>query len=151
MRLISQWLKRRGSYKKIVRNKQDYLERYYLLLLRPVFGLFYHIFHSDDPDKLHTHPWPWGRLIVKGHYREHYADGTYRDFGPGHIVLYRHPTMYHRIEILTPQVHTLFWRFQHWGEWGFLQDTGWRSTRETGEADLRGMRGVLFPWFERGA
>jgi hypothetical protein len=151
--MISRWMQRRGSWKMVERLGREYLERYYLLKapLRPLpEAYFYHIFHMDDPDPLHDHPWPWGRVIVRGSYRECYMDGTSAVFGPGHIVWRRQSQVFHRVELLTPTVHTIFW---HWGRdrahksWGFMRDGVWVDARETGEADSREMRGWLFPRF----
>lgn len=143
------WSVRRGSGRMIRRDGGPYLERHYLLRLGARFTAFLHCFWRDDPDPLHCHPWPWGRIILHGRYREHYHDGTHSDFGPGHVVWRRQALVLHRVELLTDRVWTVFW---HWRAcrgpkgWGFMHPEGWKPARETGDAELRRMRGFIFPW-----
>lgn len=150
------WMLRRGSFKNITRGGQNYLDRYYLLALgggrlRPRFLLkrvklkvFLHTFWADDPDPPHDHPWAWGRIILRGRYREHYHDGTFVECGPGHVVWRRSARELHRVELLTDRVTTLFW---HWGRkrtWGFLTSQGWHPTPD-GSQDGRPLVGTFFP------
>ncbi len=137
------WMHLRGSAKLVWRDQIPYLERRYLAAL-PGFGLFLHTFWMDDLDPLHDHPWPFGRIILRGRYREHYHDGTFRDFGPGHIVWYRNAQALHRIELLTDSVMTLFWHWTRQRQWGFLYEDGWRATPDDG-MDGRPMKGIIFP------
>lgn len=138
------WAHARGTGKMIVRGGLDYLERIYLLALRG-FASFFHVFHQDDPDPLHDHPWAWGRIIVWGEYREHYHDGTWQDCGPGHVVWYRDARTLHRVELLTETVATIFWHWKRWRTWGFMHSDGvWRPTPEEAQ-DGRVMVGWLFP------
>ena len=133
----------RGSAKLVVREGAPYLERFYLLTVGS-FSAFGHIFHMDDPDPLHEHPWPWGRIILRGRYREHYHDGTCEDFGPGHIVWHRHELVLHRVELLTPWVATIFWHWKRRRTWGFMHPGGWEQTPEEAQ-DGRESRGWIFP------
>lgn len=126
------------------RNGADYLERRYLLAL-PGFKVFWHTFWQSDPDPRHDHPWSWGRLILSGAYREFYHDGTFEDFGAGHIVWYRQARVLHRVELLTPSVSTIFWHWRRTRAWGFLDPKrGWLQVMGDGE-DGRPMKGWLFP------
>lgn len=133
----------RGSAKMISRGGKPYLERFYLLALGH-FKVFAHVFHQDDPDPRHCHPFAWGRLILRGSYREHYHDGTSAVFGPGHVVWYRDARVLHRVELLTPTVATIFWHWREWRVWGFMHPGGWQQT-PIGAQDLRESTGRVFP------
>lgn len=138
------WMYQRGSAKMVWREGRPYLERFYLLALRGR-RLFLHVFWMSDPDPLHCHPWPWGRIIVWGRYREWHHDGAYTECGPGHVVWHKTAHELHRVELLTPFVVTLFW---HWKRtrkrWGFMYNGGWRPAPDEGQ-DGRPLRGVVFP------
>ncbi len=137
------WMGLRGSFKAIMRDGEAYLDRYYLLAVRG-FCTFLHTFWMDDPDPLHDHPWPWGRVILRGRYREHYHDGTFADCGPGHVVWRRQARVLHRVELLTESVTTLFWHWRRERTWGFVHSDGWRPTPDEGQ-DGRPIQGWLFP------
>ncbi len=144
----SDWMHERGSARMITRDGGlDYLERFYLwsipLRRLPKSG-FLHTFWMDDPDPLHDHPWAWGRLILRGRYREHYHDGTHKDCGPGHIVWHRSAIALHRVELLTPSVTTVFWHWRRERVWGFMHPDHWHPTGEK-EQDGRPLRGWIFP------
>ena len=142
--LWNEWMHERGSAKMVIREGRDYLERRYLLRLGHAFAAFLHTFWMSDPDPLHDHPWPWGRLILRGRYREYYLDGTFKDFGPGHIVWRRDAMALHRVELLTESVTTIFWHWERCRVWGFLLDGEWRPTPEEGQ-DGRPWSGIIFP------
>lgn len=139
----NRWMHARGSAKMVMRGGVDYLERRYLLALGRL-RVFLHRFWLNDPDPLHDHPWAWGRLILRGRYREHYIDGTFADCGPGHLVLYRDARVFHRVELLTPTCTTIFWHWGRYRHWGFMMPEGWRPTPAE-SSDARPMRGVIFP------
>lgn len=140
----NQWMFDRGSSKMIIRNGMAYLERRYLLKIRD-FSVFLHTFYQDDPDPPHDHPWPFGRVIICGRYREHYHDGTYADFGPGHIVWRRSARELHRVELIDRvPVTTIFWHWKRRRTWGFLHAHGWRATSESGQ-DGRPTKDMFFP------
>ena len=122
--MISNWLKRRGSAKMVTRDGLDYLWRVYLLARTSAKGVervLFHVFHMDDPDPLHNHPWWWGRIILWGRYREHYLDGTYADCGPRHIVWMREAKEAHRVELLSDKVYTIFFHGARTNVWGFYR------------------------------
>lgn len=137
------WMHRRGSAKMVFRQGEQYLERRYLLHIRSL-TIFLHTFWMDDPDPLHDHPWPFGRIIVWGRYREHYHDGTFQDFGPGHVVWNRESKVLHRVELLTDDVWTIFWHWKRDRTWGFLYPEGWRATSDDGQ-DGRPLKGWFLP------
>ena len=138
-----QWMIDRGSAKLIMRDGGLYLHRRYLMRLWR-FATFLHTFWMDDPDPLHDHPWPWGRIILSGRYRETYLDGTSKMFGPGHIVWNRNAETLHRVELQGEPVTTIFWHWKRQRQWGFLHDNGWRATPDDG-MDGRPLKGFIFP------
>ena len=138
-----QWMADRGSAKLIMREGKLYLHRRYLAKL-PGFSMFLHTFWMDDPDPLHDHPWPFGRIILSGRYREHYHDGTSKVFGPGHIVWNRNAQALHRVELMGEEVTTIFWHWARRRQWGFLHADGWRRTPDEG-MDGRPLKGIIFP------
>lgn len=133
----------RGSAKMVTRGGARYLERRYLLAIQALH-VFLHTFWQDDPDPLHDHRWAWGRVILRGAYREHYIDGTFVDCGPGHVVLYRDARVLHRVELLTESCTTIFWHWAPFRAWGFMTADGWRETPAEAR-DGRPLRGVIFP------
>ena len=137
------WMHARGSAKMITRGGQRYLERRYLLALGSLHA-FLHTFWMDDPDPLHDHRWSWGRIVLRGGYREHYVDGTFADCGPGHVVLYRDGRVLHRVELLTESCTTIFWHWRGFRRWGFMTASGWRETPPEAR-DARPMHGIVFP------
>jgi hypothetical protein len=66
---------------------QEYLIRYYLFLKDrkdfPFNITMHKVMMSDEPI-LHSHPWNWGALIIKGGYWEHTETGKHWR-GPGSI------------------------------------------------------------------
>jgi hypothetical protein len=68
-------------------NIKPYLVRYYLLLKDRKhfpFNITLHKILMSDETTLHSHPWNWGTVILKGGYWEHTPDGKFWR-GPGHI------------------------------------------------------------------
>ena len=59
--MVSDWLIRRGSAKKTTRDGLDYLWRVYLFARKSAGDglerVFLHVFHMDDPESPHNHPW----------------------------------------------------------------------------------------------
>jgi len=155
---VRDWLEARGSAKMITRGGDPYLWRAYLLALGGgrergpsrigKFKTFYHTFYQDDPDPFHDHPWDWGRIIVRGTYREFRRDYQGNVWSavcrPGHVVWRRPAECLHRVVLLTPTVSTIFWHWKRRRTWGFLHDDGWRPTPDEGQ-DGRPLRGVILP------
>lgn len=134
-------------------NGQPYMTRYYLLGgprdgEKPRrWNLYLHCFHTDDHRTPHNHPWAWAySLILWGSYVEWRlsSDCTAADrLGPGrlcpggghHIVdrcrVFRaldvnrlDDKTFHRVDLLTKQVWTLFLSGPRVQEWGFTEDGG---------------------------
>ena len=127
----------------------DYLGRWFLFRLGKYFGVFLHRFHASDPEGLHDHPWPWGRLILKRGYWEHHHDGTSTWCGPGSITLWRSARELHRAVLETPRhrhagVWTLFWHWKRHRDWGWLEADGtWVKSQNYGK--MHPLKGVFFP------
>jgi hypothetical protein len=120
---------RRGSHRKIARDGEEYMERFYLVKTPAKRALFLHLFLASDIDDVHCHPWPWGRLILFGWYREWYHDGTYKDCGPGSFVI-RGARELHRVELLHGPVLTLFGHGKRCRTWGFMVRGKWLQFKE---------------------
>lgn len=104
----------------------DYLRRWYILRRRNELGCIYlHHFQRSDSDRaLHDHPWPWTTIILQGSYREHTLNGM-EIRHPGDVIS-RQAEDLHRIELLTPEVWTLFLTGAVERQWGFrLPDGTW--------------------------
>ncbi len=115
-----------------------YLVRYYLLFPDSVqrerkdipFNILIHQFIQSDTPVLHTHPWWYLTIILKGGYWEHLPGGIKKWRGPGHIRFGRNVT--HWVEIPeTGKTWTLFIRGRTIREWGFINEEGnwelWQS------------------------
>ena len=89
--------------KRIIYNRdstREYLVRYYLFLKDrknfPFNFTLHKVMMSDEPI-LHSHPWSWGALILKGGYWEHTEQGKFWR-NPGYIG-FRSANAYHRVEL----------------------------------------------------
>lgn len=105
--------------------------------LKSACGIFLHKFvSSDELGELHSHPWKWSlSFILVGGYREIRAEAcelesshrvvlrkkVVRDFNGGDVNLIR-ATDFHRIELLTPEVWTLFLHGPRISTWGFAKE-----------------------------
>lgn len=115
--------------KRTITRKDDepYLTRYYLFR-KPVKwmpSLYLHCFHASDEDpELHNHPWDNSfSIILSGSYREEYRDklGMVRSrfVKPG-MFNFVSADKFHRIDLETDEVYTLFFsgrKTQGWGFW----------------------------------
>ncbi|HYE79199.1 MAG TPA: hypothetical protein VEI97_14545 [bacterium] len=107
-----------------------YLERYHVASAGQV-NVYLHRFVGDDaPGVLHDHPWPLAlSLILWGAYREerleqiHHAVTRWRVLGPGRLNLIR-GNDHHRVELVSPEVWTLFVTLGKTKGWGFLTGFG---------------------------
>jgi len=83
---------------------------------------------SDDERALHDHPWLNISVILRGSYREVYADRA-RIRKPGDIVL-RFGHTAHRLEVVDGPVWSLFITGPKYREWGFRCVSGWRHWKQ---------------------
>jgi hypothetical protein len=119
LRLWCEELAGRALTQAIARANQPYLNRYFLAGWNPTQtgvrlpGVYLHQFVASDPsDQVHSHPWAAVSLILIGAYREHRCDVeghviAVRDLHAGDVNVLAVGDR-HRIELLTPDVWTLF-------------------------------------------
>jgi hypothetical protein len=148
-----QWMERRGSRRMIVRDEEDYLERYFIYR-GPKLSIYLHRFWASDPDNLHDHPWWSLSYILKGGYREWFLDGTFKDRKKGDTVL-RDASTFHRVELSEGakpgSAWTFFFTWSRQRDWGFLTDDGWVAAKEYTEqpVEVHGrdfiFKGRIFP------
>jgi hypothetical protein len=102
-------------------------------------AVFLHCFHASDPGRgFHSHPWIWAvSLILKGQYAEErpvltgfgpdqlmHKGVEIRTFGPGDLN-YIGQDDFHRVQLLTPKVWTVFVCGPlHGDSWEFLDEDG---------------------------
>lgn len=106
-----------NGVQEIPRASLPYLNRYFLAGWFPgarqhAPAIFLHHFLASDPrDHVHSHPWAATSLLLVGAYREHRCDDagreTVRELHAGDVNVLA-PTDRHRIELITPDVWTLF-------------------------------------------
>lgn len=129
----------------IGRAGNPYLTRWDLVGNRHGWGphLFLHLFHRSDSDAaLHTHPWRFISLILKGGYWEQTHTGT--TWKKPLSLLYRPKTWAHRIILekgTEGNVWTLVltgWKAQ---PWGFLCKKGWVHWKTVVEREDSGLAG----------
>lgn len=98
-------------------------------------GFLHRFLSSDQIGEKHCHPWRESvSIILLGAYREFSCEGTdapdgkkilspqvTRDFFPGHKNLIKANT-FHRVELLTPEVWTLFIHGSRVQPWGFVKE-----------------------------
>lgn len=114
------------------RDGQPYLTRYYIFR-KPVSWLpsiYLHEFHSSDEDvELHSHPWKYSiSFLLFGKYKEYIREKHHsvksRVLRSGNFNFVRHDK-FHRIDLLTSSVWTLFISGPKVSDWGFWnQETG---------------------------
>ncbi len=110
-------------------NSQEYLIRYYLFLKDrkdfPFNVTLHKVMMSDEPI-LHSHPWNWGAIILKGGYWEHTPEGKYWR-GPGSI-RFRKAEDLHYLELAKDKngnnipCWSIFFMGKKVDTWGFLVD-----------------------------
>ncbi len=109
-----------------------YLTRFYVFRKPRTWlpSIYIHCFHASDEDQeLHNHPWRRSlSLILSGVYKEEFRDKNNkvqtRILSPGRFN-YIPANKFHRVDLITPTVWTLFIsgeRVQRWGFWN--RDTG---------------------------
>lgn len=113
----------------------NYLRRWWLIPRNRWANAYLHRFDDSDGPDPHDHPWWNVSIILRGRYREHYHDGTYRDRRAGCIVV-RHPNVLHRLQVINGPVWTLFITGPRRRVWGFMTPDGWiRWDRYAGQRD----------------
>lgn len=100
--------------------------RRYQLFTTPWFNCYLHEWHRADEDRhMHTHPWNFFGIILKGGYIEEvpikgkeYTDKIRR--GPGSIICGRNDYAHKVKRLLAPKGYTLFFTGKKTYSWGFL-------------------------------
>jgi hypothetical protein len=114
----------------IRRGQRPYLDRYFVAGWNPYDrqrhgALFLHHFRaSDEPDRVHSHPWAWAlSLILSGGYTEERCDPTgqrtVHTYRPGDVNVLV-PTDRHRVELLESDCWTLFLTGDYQQPWTFF-------------------------------
>ena len=105
-------------------------------------GAFLHRFVSSDEIEYHCHPWTWAyTFILSGSYREDRVSALLIDFdasvatldgstrvqtivkaGDANIIMAH---TFHRVELLTPEVFSLFIHGPRAQDWGFVPMNDW--------------------------
>jgi hypothetical protein len=134
MKWFLNWLEKKGRKSVILDRdgKLPYLNRWYVAYpdgdqrqrkdIR--FNIFIHQFMQSDYPVLHTHPWWFIAVILKGGYWEHLPGDKKVWRGPGSIRFDRNCT--HWVEIEEPgKTWTLFIRGRTTRDWGFIHQNKW--------------------------
>lgn len=146
-------MKRRGSWRMIKRDNEDYLERY--MIFRCGFlNIYLHCLWQNDEDDPHCHPWWNFSWIFRGSYIEHFLDGTFAIRKKGDFV-FREARSFHRLEIpegVAPgETWSLFITLKKVRGWGFLTSKGWVKASDycEEEVEIYGrdfiLKGIFFP------
>lgn len=108
-------------FKKVkeIRSKEGelYFERYAIFEIENVASLYIHRIHKADKDKhLHTHPWNFASVILKGSYAEKTDDGLWTKY-PG-VFSFAGRHFCHKIEkIIKGPVVSLFFVYGKYKPW----------------------------------
>lgn len=106
------------------------------IVATPLFCLYLHRIHASDGDRdLHSHPWSFVSMILRGGYIEVLAsaDDPKRGWVRARTrwSVHRHPfKLIHRIEIVAPGTVTLVLTGRRRDNWGFYTDNGFVPWQE---------------------
>jgi hypothetical protein len=108
--------------KEIKTKKGEIVFRRYQLFSTPWFHCYWHEWYKADGDRhLHTHPWYFFGIILKGGYIEQTPEGL-KKRGPFSIIKGK-PSYIHKVaKLLKPSGRTLFFVGRKTYPWGFLVD-----------------------------
>jgi hypothetical protein len=96
------------------------LQRWFIVPRNPFHNVYLHRFlRSDDDRACHNHPWENTSLVLSGEYREMFSDGSSVIRHEGEIIP-RAATVFHRVELVSGPVVTLFFTGPIIQGWGFL-------------------------------
>lgn len=108
--------------KEIKSKKGEVVFRRYKLFYTPWFNCYLHEWFQSDKDRhLHTHPWNFLGIILKGGYIEETPEGKKRR-GPLSIVKGKHSYIHKVNELLCNKGWTLFFTGKKTYPWGFVVD-----------------------------
>lgn len=125
---LGAWLETRGLMRVIpdhLNPDRDYLQRYYLIggPRHRWFTLCLHKILVSDDDGLHDHPFCYASFILDGSYVEHTPKGSFLR-RPGSF-RFRSSRSFHRLELKSKCVWSLFFMGPRTRGWGFLTKRGW--------------------------
>jgi hypothetical protein len=133
------WLLSKLKINRIYNAGSLYMTRYYIF--RKMFwwmlSIYIHNIHKSDPDKeLHNHKWKYSiSFILKGAYCESFRDKNdqvqTKIYRAGNINIIP-ANKFHKLELLTPEVWTLFISGPSVQDWGFWDSetkkyTNWKK------------------------
>ena len=108
--------------KEIRDKKGNLVFRRYQLFSTPWFHCYLHEWYRADEDRhLHTHPWNFFGIILKGGYIEETPNGINKK-GPGSIIMGKHSYVHKVQKLLAPKGYTLFFTGRETYPWGFVVD-----------------------------
>lgn len=89
------------------------------------FQIFFNIISRDDHDRaLHCHPWWNISIVLKGTYREIFADREV--IRPPGSIIFRSANCAHRLEVVEGPVSSLFITGRYTRMWGFRTESGFK-------------------------
>lgn len=102
-----------------------YLRRWYVIPRNRWWNLYLHQILGSDSQDPHDHP-AWNiSIVLRGSYREHFNDATFRVRRPGSVTL-RLARELHRLELIDgAPVWTLWINGAKLRRWGFQTSGGW--------------------------
>lgn len=96
--------------------------RRYHLFTTPWFHCWLHEWHRADEDRhMHSHPWNFFGIILKGGYIEETLDGEFKR-SPGSIIKGKYHHVHKVKKLLAPKGYTLFFAGKKTYGWGFRKD-----------------------------
>lgn len=126
---MENFLKKILNYKVIQREDgQPYLTRFYMFRRwwNWMPSIYIHKFHSSDYDQeLHNHPFNSFSIIIKGSYIEEFRKGDevfFRTLYPLNVNIVG-KNKFHRIELNSDEVWTIFFSISKNKDWGFWDRT----------------------------
>jgi hypothetical protein len=109
------------SRQSFVGEPPKFFMRRYILLNRSWGKIYLHRIDGEDTAHLHSHPWSYVSIVLKGHHKEHLMDRTILR-KPFSIAFRKHDT-FHRLETVAARASwTLVLMGPERHAWGFLKD-----------------------------
>lgn len=103
----------------ISKSGELYFERYAIFEIENFASLYLHFIHRADKDKhLHTHPWNFASVILKGSYIEETDEG-FRTKSPGTFSFAGRHFCHKISEIVSGPVVSLFFTYGVYKPWGY--------------------------------
>lgn len=97
-----------------------FMRRYYLFGLPPWFRVCIHEIAGEDTPHMHSHPWSYLSIVLKGRHIERFENGSVLR-KPFSVAFRRHST-FHRLEPVNGPSWTLIVMGPRRHAWGFLKE-----------------------------